>query len=188
MSIPDFDHNQVLPPHLGDPRHPDQLSPFPATSKEVCDKFSSSPERRVILQGWLDFRKQLTHMKIVNGFQWLDGSFMEDIEASEARPPHDLDLITFFSLPSGMSSAQFIANTQGSLPEFFDRDLSKLNFHLDHFPVYLDTGGETLVDTTRYWTGLFSHRRNAVWKGMLRVELNTVTDDTDAAQILQKSS
>ena len=100
MAIPDFDHNQVMPPHIGDPRRPDQLSPYPATSEEVCRKFGTSPDRRAILRGWLNFRTRLTQLGIVSGFQWLDGSFLEDIEGIEARQPRDLDLITFFVPPT----------------------------------------------------------------------------------------
>lgn len=186
MPIPDFDHNQVLPPHLGDPRQPDELSPFPATSKEVCAKLATSAERKSILQGWLVFRRRLTQLNITDGFQWLDGSFLEDIEAAESRPPKDLDVLTFFALPAGMTSNDFVAQVEPVLPEFFDRDLSKATFHLDHFPVNLATPGIELVDLTRYWTGLFSHRRNGVWKGMLRIELNTAASDTEAAQILNE--
>jgi len=186
MPIPDFDHNQVLPPHLGDPRQADELSPFPVTSEEVCAKLATSPERRAILQGWLDFRQRLATFNIADGFQWLDGSFMEDIETSEARAPHDLDLITYFVLPPGLPPSQFISTVQVGLPEFFDRDRSRQTFHLDHFPVHLQVNGKALVDITRYWTGLFSHRRNGVWKGMLRVELNTAASDNNAAALLNK--
>lgn len=186
MPIPDFDHNQVLPPHLGDPRLLDELSPFPATSEEVCAKFCTSSERRAILQGWLDFRQRLSELKIVDGFQWLDGSFLEDIEASETRAPKDLDLVTFFVLPAGLSPSGFAAMMLAELPGFFDPDQSRQTFKLDHFAVHLQSNGKSLVDATRYWTGLFSHRRTGVWKGMLRVELNTAASDTKAAQILSK--
>jgi hypothetical protein len=52
--------------------------------------------------------------------------------------------------------------------------------------VHLQVNGKALVDITRYWTGLFSHRRNGVWKGMLRVELNTAASDNNAAALLNK--
>ena len=77
MPIPNFDHNQVLPPHLGDPRVRSQLSPYPATSEEVCRKFATSDERGEILRGWLQFRQRLLALGVTDGFQWLDGSFLE---------------------------------------------------------------------------------------------------------------
>jgi hypothetical protein len=38
---------------------------------------------------------------------------------------------------------------------------------------------------TRYWIGLFSHRRDGIWKGMLRMELNTAADDIAAGDFLR---
>src|SRR5262245_46169853 len=155
MAIPDFDHNQVLPPHLGDPRHPSQLSPYPSTSEEVCVKFATSQERREILQRWLAFRSRLTGFQIVTGFQWLDGSFLENIEVTENRAPRDLDVITFFLPPPDPNYATAILT---NFLEFVDPDLSKANFQLDHFPVNLARHPYENVEHTRYWTGLFSHR------------------------------
>lgn len=184
MPIPPFDHNNVLPPHLGDPRESAGLSPFPATSVEVCQRFATSPERRAILSGWLAFRRELTSLGVIRGFQWLDGSFLEDKEAALGKPPEDLDLITFFMLPTGEAPALFQSRIFTALPAFFDRDISKADFLLDHFPVHLGAPGPALVENTRYWTGLFSHNRDGIWKGMLRIELNTAVEDTAAAQHL----
>jgi len=94
--IPDFDHNLVLPPHTGDPRSPGEVSPYPCTSVDLCRKFSTSPERQAIWGGFLDFRDRLRAEGLTQGFQWLDGNFLEDIEAQEGRAPRDLDVVTFF--------------------------------------------------------------------------------------------
>ncbi|HEY2343535.1 MAG TPA: hypothetical protein VGH90_10915 [Chthoniobacteraceae bacterium] len=184
MPIPNFDHNEVLPPHLGDPRRPDELTPFPTTSEEVCQRFATSPERRTILDGWLNFRSELSNIGITNGFQWLDGSFLENVEATQGRAPNDLDVVTFYYPPAGVTAAALLPVLQRELPEFFDRPASKARFHLDHFGIHLGTSGIGLVDNTRYWAGLFSHRRDGVWKGMLRVELNTAAHDITAAAVL----
>lgn len=40
------------------------------------------------------------------------------------------------------------------------------------------------LEQTRYWILLFSHNRQGVWKGMLRIEINTPADDTAARQEL----
>ena len=61
----------------------------------------------------------------------------------------------------------------------------KATFHVDFFPI--DMGGpvETLVSLARYWLGLFSHRReDYLWKGMLQVRLEGVTDDAAALAVL----
>jgi len=186
MPIPPFDHNQVLPPHLGDPRSFAQLSPYPATSEEVCRHFATSPQRKVILLGLLAFRARCIQMGIAIGFQWLDGSFLENIEQSENRSPRDLDVVTFFEPPSDPAAAHLLVQNIGAnFPDFLDSRLSKANFHLDHFPVNLrPPQASALVENTRYWTGLFSHRRNGIWKGMLRVDLNTAVDDATALSYL----
>lgn len=187
MPIPAFDHNHVLPPHLGDPRVRGDLSPFPATSLEVCERFAASPERRGILGRWLDFRGKLHALGITTGFQWLDGSFLEDVETSKNRPPNDLDLVTFYAVPAGEAPADFLNRVNNALPAFFDRRLSKMAFSLDHFSVHLGSPGAALVDHARYWSGLFAHNRDGVWKGMLRVELNTPVEDSAAVSRLSPS-
>jgi len=188
MPIPDFDHNQVIPPHLGDPRIRAQLSPYPTTSEEVCQKFATSDARRDILRRWLRFREELTKLGVNSGFQWLDGSFLEQIEILETRDPNDLDIVTFYLTPTGKTPMAFTAEVVASLPEFVDRDLAKKNFKLDHFPVTLTANGAAIVENTRYWTGLFSHRRDGLWKGMLRVELNTPAADIAAAILVQPAA
>lgn len=74
VPIPDF-KNGVLPPHKGDAREPEDVSPYMATPKEVCERFGFSPERKIILHGWLDYREQIHNVNMTSGFQWLDGSF-----------------------------------------------------------------------------------------------------------------
>jgi len=184
MPIPAFDHNLVLPPHLGDPRNPSELSPYPCTTVELCKQLGTSPERRRILELLLDFRERLTSERLTNGFQWLDGSFLEDIEKRENRPPKDLDVVTIYW---GYDIA-FQQQLMAKLPEFADPMLAKANFSLDHYPVDVSYHPETTVETSRYWISLFSHNRLAVWKGMLRVELNTVADDLASRAELAKAT
>lgn len=90
--IPDFDHNGVLPPHTGDPRVRTDMSPYPVAMLEVVKRFGISAERRVILAGLLQMRADMRAAGIA-GFQWLDGSFCQDIEAQEGRPPGDIDVV-----------------------------------------------------------------------------------------------
>lgn len=174
--IPAFDHNLVLPPHAGDPRLPGDLSPYPCTTVDLIRRFASTAERIVILRGFLAFRDRLTNEGLVNGYQWLDGSFLEDIERSESRPPNDLDLLTIYW---GYDHA-FQSGLVRQFPEFADRQLSKQNYHLDHFPVDAGYKPQVTVEQTRYWIQLFTHHRNGVWKGMLRINLNTPAEDAAA--------
>lgn len=178
--IPDFDHNYVLPPHLGDPTSIDDVSPYKCTSLEFCERFSTSRERIEILKGFILFRGILNGYGLTNGFQWLDGSFLEDVETNEHRAPNDLDIVTIYwgyDIP-------FQINLVRRFPEFRDVNLSKQNYKLDHYPFDASESPIVAVDYSRYWIQLFSHNRIGVWKGMLQIALNTPIDDALALQYL----
>jgi len=180
MPIPSFDHNLVIPPHLGNPAMSSYISPYNCSTLELCQTFATSPKRIDILKGLLAFRSKLTTYGLVNGFQWLDGSFLEDVETREQRPPNDLDLVTIYwgyNLPFQLTLAQ-------NLPEFADSDLSKTTFLLDHYPFDAGKSPEFAVSYSSYWIQLFSHNRDSVWKGMLQIDLNTPTEDSQALQYL----
>jgi hypothetical protein len=180
MPIPNFDYNFVLPPHLGNPTSGSDLSPYRSSTLEFCKHFSTSQERITILKQYLNFRQKLTDHGIIHGFQWLDGSFLENIEVRESRPPNDLDLVTFYG---GLTPEQQ-QQVMESFPDFADPILSKKNYMLDHYAVDYMFHPEVTVEQTRYWLQLFSHNRIGVWKGMLRLPLNTQEDDDQALEYL----
>ena len=182
--IPVFDHNLVLPPHLGDPTEYDQLSPYPCTTVDICERLGTTSERRAILVKFLDFRERLRGAGLTNGFQWLDGSFLEDVETTEMRAPKDLDVVTvYWGYDFG-----FQANLIAKFPEIANPALSKANYSLDHYP--FDAGFSTALtlEQSRYWILLFSHTRLGVWKGMLKIELNTPAEDATARHELAKTT
>lgn len=181
MPVPDFDHNGVIPPHLGNPAVLADLSPFPSTSVELCEALGMTPERRAILQGLLNLRHLLRHVGLGQGFQWLDGSFMEDVEHAQNRAPGDIDVVTFVAYP--LNAAFLQPGAPGAV--LSDHAGVKNQFNVDHFVVNLIWPGDVIVEYTRYWAGLFSHSKaTGVWKGMLRLELDAAADDAAAAQIL----
>lgn len=156
-------------------------SPYLVTSSELVQRFASSRQRCIVLDGLLRYRSELRGLGFVQGFQWLDGSFVEDVEARENRPPNDIDVVTFAHGPAGMS-APHIKQMLGARPEIFEHERCKREFHCDTSIVNLSTAPEWLVLQTRYWYGLYSHRRgDALWKGMLQLPLNS---DDDAARAL----
>lgn len=118
------------------------------------------------------------------GFQWLDGSFTEDVEARENRAPKDIDLVTFMHPPEGKDKAA-VKDMLTARPDLFDQERCKHQFHCDTNIVNLSTAPEWLVTQSRYWYGLYSHRRgDALWKGMLQLPLNS--DDIDAGPVLDR--
>jgi hypothetical protein len=185
VPIPGFDHNGVLPPFIGDPAaNPRNMSPYASTMLEVSQQWGGSEERRKILAGLLQLREALHKIGIVYGFQWLDGSFAEDCETTRSRPPGDIDVVTFFVLSSPIP-----AGLGALIKVLADRVATKSQFHVDHIAVPLTLHPVALVDQARYWFGLFSHRKtDRVWKGMLKVDLNAVSDDAQALAHIQSLS
>ena len=47
------------------------------------------------MQGFLRYRNALHEHGFVDGFQWINGSFSENIEDREGRSPNDIDVVTF---------------------------------------------------------------------------------------------
>lgn len=181
MPIPDFDHNYVLPPHLGNPVFPEQASPYECSTLELCKRFATNSVRINILSNFLLFRQKFNEYGIINGFQWLDGSFCEDIESVENRHPNDLDIVTFYS---GIND-EIIPTIISDFSEFIDPEKSKQNYLIDHYVVDYCYSPDVTVKNTSYWFQLFSHNRRQVWKGILRVELHTPEIDLLALNYLQ---
>ena len=179
--IPDFDHNLVVPPHLGDPTNPGQLSPYPCTTIDFCERFGTSPERRTILGRFLDFRDRLRSEGLTTGFQWLDGSFLEDIETRDNRPPGDMDVVTVYW---GYDRA-FQVGLVSRFREFASSIASKRVYSLDHYSIDATLNPPpVLTELVRYWILLFSHNRDGIWKGMLKIDINTPGEDATARQRL----
>lgn len=183
MIIPDFDHNDVLPPHKGDPKVRADLSPYKCSILEVCQRFATTKHRVKILRNLILFRDRMTNLNITTGFQLLGGSFLQDIEKQESRDPKDLDVITFFG---GLSRTEQVAIVT-AFPEFGSFALSKSHFLLDHYPVDYCSDPELTVEQTRYWVQLFSHTRSGVWKGMIRISIGDVSNDKLAVDYLDST-
>lgn len=81
MPIPPYSLDGVLPPFIG-ARGPgdrsDLMSPYKVSVEEIVRFFGTSDERKRILAGWLEYRKDLRAIGITRGYQWLDGSCVED--------------------------------------------------------------------------------------------------------------
>jgi hypothetical protein len=66
-----------------------ELSPYVVTALEVVTSLGTSEARKTILRGWLLHRAALRAVGLDRGFQWLDGSFVED------KVLKDLDVVSF---------------------------------------------------------------------------------------------
>ena len=148
----------------------------------MVSRFGGSPERRAILEGFLDFRRDMKQAGITHGFQWLDGSFFEDCEKNHNRPPNDMDLVTFARRPNGfVLPSEWGVFVQANL-HLFTRSTIKGKYKCDAFYIDLSLPSEILVASAQYWFGLFSHQRSTyLWKGLVQVSLE---DDAGVARHL----
>ena len=185
IPIPDWNNDGVLPPFLGEFDSPYGIlpSPYPAQIVELVSRFGNSEERRELLLGLLDFRSELHKAGLTRGFQWVDGSFVEDVENENLRncPPGDIDIVTFFYIPDGHTEESLVE----AFPDLFDRCAMRARFGMDAFPVLLDqTDPETLVERSAYWYGVWSHRRDdLLWKGFIQIDLADSEDECARAEI-----
>lgn len=179
--IPNWNLAGLLPPIWpGEEGHSSNRSPYPSSLAEVVGHFGTSADRLSILRGLLSYRQQLYAFGIVEGFQWLDGSFMEEIEVIDARSPNDIDVVTYFKMPPD--------ETQETLLEkavhLFDSEQTKPAFSVDAYAMILaEPMEEWHVQQVAYWYSMWSHTRNQNWKGFLRVNLDPA-DDAVALQLL----
>jgi hypothetical protein len=118
------------------------------------------------------------------GFQWLDGSFVEACEVVKGRPPGDIDVVSVVRRPAAVAAdlawRQFVAAHRGTL---FNPDHCKATYSCDAYFIDLNIPPPTVSEQTAYWFGLFSHQRDTFrWKGMVQVDLQC--DDDGAMQVL----
>lgn len=183
LTIPDWNAQGVLPPN--DPINPTsaERSPYTVSLSDLVLRFGTSQRRREILIGLLDFRATLHAAGLVNGFQWVDGSFLENIEVLESRDPADIDVVTFLHLPEGQTQQSFAS----AHPDLFNHAETKTLFHVDAYFVPMDDNPPAhLVERSAYWYSLWSHCRNGQWKGYLQIDL-APTDDVTAKAEIQKA-
>jgi len=175
VAIPEWNALGLLPPL--DPELPTspQRSPYPVSLLDVVMRFSTSPERRRVLAGFLGYRATLHRMGVCQGFQWLDGSFLEDVETLERCSPRDMDVVTFLRTPADFTPTE---------DDIVVLDNAKVQFHVDAYFVELDElSPDVVVAQSAYWYSMWSHRRNQAWKGFLQIDL-AATADVRASQWL----
>ena len=179
--IPAWTMAGVLPPiRPGQPGHSADRSPYRVPLAEVVEQFASFPKRIAILKGFLDYRAALHQLGLMSGFQWLDGSFMEDVETQESRPPNDVDVVSYFYLPKGETQTTLFAKA-GNV---FSNPYVKATYSVDAYPQILGEPTNPLhVRRISYWYSMWSHRRDGMWKGFIQVDLDP-QEDIDAGSVL----
>lgn len=121
------------------------------------------------------YRKALRQAGLVRGFQWIDGSFIDDVERIDGRAPRDIDVVTFFFLPKAETQQTLMEG----MPQLFRPEDTKDKYRVHAYYVQLDNTPDLLVEQTTYWHSVWSHRRNGRWRGYVQIALSP-SDDREA--------
>jgi hypothetical protein len=189
MALPAFDGRGLLPPFLGADETTPARSPYDATMGELVVALGTTPARLKLLFGLLKYRKLLGSFGYTVGFQFIDGSFVENVEIRESRDPGDIDVFGFMMQP-----AQYVGNValwqSTGFPqwtgEVVNRSLNKQRYLLDAYGIVVDQGGPLeIMNATIYWYSLFSHKKvTHDWKGFVKIPLNPADDQAALASIV----
>ena len=177
MAIPNWDPvSRVIPPILEvvaeNQTVIENRSPYRTTLTEVVKHFAITPERVHLLTGLINYRQALYDAGVRRGFQWLNGSFVELVEADEERPnrsPNDIDVVTFFYPPVGAPPEK------GPL---FDPEFTRRTYSIDAYAVTLGHPlDQNLVASIAHWHGMWSLTKNGKRpKGFVEIELDPEND------------
>ena len=182
--IPDWNPSGVLPAFVGFPTSGSLRSPYAVGLTDLVLRLGDTTERRKHLVGLLDYRAALNSIGVTNGFQWINGSFVEDTMSHSRPEPKDIDVVTLFHLPDGTTQDQLIQTNR----ILFTPGCTRARYGVDAYHVVLDSKSlHFLVRRITYWNNLWSHDRKSRWKGYLEVDLSD-SEDAEARTALSASA
>lgn len=182
--IPSWNANGVIPPVSSTAPTSAERSPYSVSLNDLILRYATSPKRVQILSGFLRYRRRLHEAGLRMGFQWLNGSFHENVEVNEARDPNDIDVVTFYKLPIGFNQQQAALQFADIFPKSETEQIAlKRTYFVDAYIVSLGLPGPLLVQQSAYWYSMWSHRRDATWKGFLQIDLDPAEDSLAAIQL-----
>jgi hypothetical protein len=190
VPFPTFDIRGLLPPFIGTDATTARRSPYVTTMVEVAAQLGTTPNRRQLLRNLIAYRGLLANDGYQSGVQFIDGSFVENIEDNAKRPPGDIDVLSILSVPPKYVSDPTLWTSAG-LPfwrtEIADRDKNKVRYSLDTYAFLYEEfvpSPMRLINYVIYWYGLFSHQRSTfAWKGFLALGLDPVNDQAALAAL-----
>lgn len=173
----------VVPPIAPDqPGNSVNRSPYKIGICNFIENYATSLERINILEGFLDFRDHMYNIGLSSGFQWVNGSFTENIEALDQRPPNDIDVVNFVNM---MKTIPDYPDWVSQNEEFFNAANTKENYKVDAYFVDLDLGFNfNTAQACSYWYSMWSHQRDTdIWKGFFCIPLSE-SEDLNAISML----
>lgn len=178
--LPSWTESGILPPIMpGAAGNCRCRSPYLVSLKDFVQQFGTNLARIAILEGFLQFRGELHKLGLASGFQWVNGSFVENVELMESRPPNDLDVVTFYDAPLIEDRCAFLDQYK----QLFDHGYLKVHYNVDGYFFKLGKIDSDKANYIAYWYSLWSHRRDNAWKGFVQIDL-APAEDADAKGIL----
>ena len=155
---------------------------------ELVQALGTTPHRRQLLTNLLAYRALMYGHGYIAGIQFLDGSFVEDVERHSDREPEDIDIFSLLSVPLRYLQNPASWNPDGYrfwAEEIQNQPLNKARFSLDTYAVLIeDMPFVHLVKDVMYWYSLFSHQKLTFsWKGFVAVAMDQ-QQDADAQLVL----
>jgi hypothetical protein len=157
-------------------------SPYLYSIQELAQDFINGypgfdeVKRSKLIGGLLEYRRLLYSYGIINGFQWIDGSFVTNKELILNEAPNDIDVFSLLELPEG--------ETQLSLAEKYpylsDHIKIKKDLSLDTYVYFVDPNNvdyEKIISNALYFHGIWTqYRHKPLHKGYIRVNLSPDDD------------
>lgn len=181
MPIPPFDSRGLIPPFVGTDATTANRSPYDATIVELVTQFATTPRRKQLLRNLLAYRAVLASGGYSDGVQMLDGSFVENVEATSGREPGDIDVLSLLIMPAAFSDRTVWTSVGFPfwVSEVANQPLNKTRFQLDTYALPYPPASIGGVRDLFYWHSLFGHQRvTMAWKGFVMVRLDTAADAT----------
>ena len=178
-NIPEWETNGLLPP-VWPSESPVSLhrSPYQSSLIDFIEHFGTTLERLALLNNFLKYRTALNNLGIIQGFQWIDGSFVENVEFLQNRSPHDIDVVTFYRIPPNETQLSLFQKNE----KLFTPDEVKKSFNIDSYMIEMERWS---IKNITYWYSLWSHTRHGIWKGFIELSL-APSNDTAALMRLNE--
>lgn len=177
--VPDWQYDGLLPAVTAVGVELEGRSPYAVDVLGLVKRFGHTDRRRALLRKFFAFRGELRDCGWHSGFQWLNGSFLEDVErVGHGREPGDIDVVSFlyYSEVFDFEKARHLASSDG-------HEDVKARFWIDSYVVNLNGPVDVVLCWAMYWQSLWGHRKlDRMEKGFVRVSIGD--DDGSALALL----
>ena len=155
-------------------------SPYFATLDDLLSIFGGTNARLTPFSSFLDYRQRLHQVDVIQGYQWLAGSLVEDIESRQSRASGDLDLVTYYRVPDSTDEASLF----NQYADIFPPDAVRRRRSIYAYFVPRNAMEPPLIERYHdYWHDLWSHTGRGEPKGFVYLDLSPSNDSTLQSQV-----